>query len=284
MRIRYESFKIVIVDDGSTDGSAQYIQEHCKDAVILIGDGQLWWAGATNLGIRWALDREFDYILMYNDDQVCDPDFLSRLIQEAKLRPKSLLSPYVYYLADPRRLLSGGIHLERGSWRTSGVGNECIVNEPLPEAYKVDAVPGYAMLVPAFVFRQVGLFDDDRFPQIFMELDFCLRAQNQGFFSWIVPAASVWNDRSDKDEDPIGSCNPIRRLLWLTQCKNLNLHFAQNLNLGRLLMATCNRRAIFPAIKFSIRYVIKLLRLSLLSKPQARRLRKQLGLNRDKWA
>ena len=67
-QLDYLGAELVIVDDGSTDGTSEAIKEQYPDIVVLHADGQAWWAGATNLGITWALQHGADYVLTINDD------------------------------------------------------------------------------------------------------------------------------------------------------------------------------------------------------------------------
>src|SRR5688500_2404494 len=64
---------VVIVDDGSTDGTGDAIREQYPSVDVVEGDGNLWFTEGTNVGVRKALEREPKYVLLINDDQVFDP-------------------------------------------------------------------------------------------------------------------------------------------------------------------------------------------------------------------
>lgn len=72
----------VLVDDGSTDGTTQSVQEHYPDVEIVKGSGDLFWAGGMRHGWEQAVkQKEFDYLFVYNDDVHLIPEAIARLIE-----------------------------------------------------------------------------------------------------------------------------------------------------------------------------------------------------------
>jgi len=72
----YKNFKIVVINDGSTDGSGKVLERDFPSVHVINGDGNLWWTAATNLGVKFALKNGADYILTLNNDTIATPDFL----------------------------------------------------------------------------------------------------------------------------------------------------------------------------------------------------------------
>lgn len=70
-------FRIIVVDDGSTDGTDKMIQNEFPNITLLKGDGNLWWTGAVNKAVQHVLSecQLEDYILLLNDDLVVPPDY-----------------------------------------------------------------------------------------------------------------------------------------------------------------------------------------------------------------
>jgi GT2 family glycosyltransferase len=171
-------FQVTVVDDGSSDGTSEAIRERFPKVDVLHGDGSLWWAGATNVGIRHALDRQrvAPYILMLNDDVEIDPDYLSSMERHAHAHPTSLIGSLAVYGDDPGRAFWCG---QAASYRQCRYGY--VRREHLKGCVSADALPGRGMLVPTEAFRRVGLFDEKSFPQYAADFDFSLRARNAGY-------------------------------------------------------------------------------------------------------
>jgi GT2 family glycosyltransferase len=278
----YKNFKVVIIDDGSTDGSYEYIVSNFPEVVVIRGDGNLWWAGAINKGIDYAIEKGYDYVLTYNDDQVCNPDFLEKLMRHSS--DDKILSSLVLYQGDPERILSSGIVFDYKKAQTKGYLNERKVHELAPDPYCVDATPGYSVLIPVASIKKHGKFDQIRFPQINMELEFSLRMKSERVSICVVPESKVWNDRSDKSNDPISFRNPFRRAKWFTGNIKSDLSFRQAKHLQQILAQYSQGNRLLLFIKYWSRYVVKFCFKSLFTKQQRKRITGLFNYNYDFWA
>src|SRR5262245_11719890 len=72
-RATYERFETVLIEDGCVDGTAEHCKKEFPDVHILHGDGNLWWSGAINLGVEYALEHGADAIVWLNDDNRVEP-------------------------------------------------------------------------------------------------------------------------------------------------------------------------------------------------------------------
>jgi GT2 family glycosyltransferase len=190
----YPNFEIIIVDDGSTDGSAAAIAEKFPQVRILQGDGNLWWSGGTNMGIRDALDRGTDFILTMNNDVQVAPDFLHALVACAEDNPGAIVGGKIYVMNDPQRIWSAGGRLAWWSGKTLvQVGHGQLDRDEFCRREQMDFLTGMNVLIPAAVFDRIGYYDEARFPQYHADSEFTLRARKNGIAIIFEPGAKVWN-------------------------------------------------------------------------------------------
>jgi GT2 family glycosyltransferase len=187
-------FHVVLVDDGSTDGTADYIGENYPDIVILRGDGNLWWTGATNLGVGYALQccRESDYILTLNNDTLLPPAYLETMLFLAREAPRTLIGSIArdYHRRD--------VSVDEGVAIRWFSAKRIKLKAPSQDNgsslfYAVFALTGRGTLIPVSVFRELGLYDAQSFPHYAADYDFSLRARKAGYDLLLHPKCYLYS-------------------------------------------------------------------------------------------
>ena len=173
------SFKVIIVDDGSTDGTAKNIQLLYPDIKILSGDGNLWWTASINLGIKYALSKNPKYILTLNNDTIVPSDFIEKMKYWAKIKPEAILGSLAVNVTTGEVVFAG----EAINWKFAKFDN--YLDNLDPDSYQglreVTHLPGRGMLIPVDVINNIGLFDEKNLPHYGADYDFSLRAANYGY-------------------------------------------------------------------------------------------------------
>ena len=179
------SMTVIVVDDGSIDGTAAMVAEAFPGVQVLRGSGDLWWAGATNLGVIWALARcrPDDYVLTMNDDTQVSSHYVASLVSAASALPRSLIGSIAVDIEQPEHLIHWGTRIDWwfGGSRPIAQPRPPLRDSPIAKGRLVDVLPGRGMLIPVEVFADVGLFDAERLPQYAADYEFTRRARRAGY-------------------------------------------------------------------------------------------------------
>lgn len=196
-RINKSNFdvKIVIVDDGSTDGTSEAIREEFPDVEIVRGDGNLWFTEGTNVGVRAALKHNPDYVLMMNDDQIFDADFLNYLVETAERFPRSVVGPLLLLWDTPHRLFQTSPRWETfsGGWRHWYQQTVWTIPK---KPWEVELIVGNCVLVPVEAIRECGLMNSKRYPN-FGDAEYTPRLRKRGWRLLIDPRSRVFCQPND---------------------------------------------------------------------------------------
>jgi GT2 family glycosyltransferase len=193
-KIQYASFDIILVDNGSHDGSADAICETAQDITCLRNDRNLGFAGGNNVGIEYALAQGTDAVLLLNNDTIVDPEILNAFDEASDAQSDvGFLAAKIYYHDDPTRLWMGLPHWNPDACRFEHDGiNEIDDGKRFTTITEVAYACGCALFAPATTLRRIGLMELSYFCY-FEEVDWCLRAADQGLRSYYVPNAKVWH-------------------------------------------------------------------------------------------
>jgi GT2 family glycosyltransferase len=170
-----QRYYVVIVDDGSTDGTAQAINTLYPEVTVLAGTGELWWTGAMAQGMQYAYNQGAEYFFWLNDDCTPEPDALPRLVEFMRSHPDTIVGPTCYSST------SNSLVREHNAFR----GRKSFAAEP-GEVIYADGLSGWCVGIPASVFRKVGPPDIHKFPHYSGDDTYILRATRSGFKACVI--------------------------------------------------------------------------------------------------
>lgn len=186
----YAPLEILLVDNGSADGSVEYVLEKYPSVRILRNDRNLGFAGGNNVGLRTAQGK---YLLMLNNDTEVDPPCIEELVKAAQSSPPNVGSwgSKVLSFDDRETIDVCGIVIY-----PDGLGRGRGRLEPAKDRYnqmeEIFFISDCAGLYRKKMIDEIGLYDEDFF-NCNEELDLGFRAQWAGWRSLFVPTARVYH-------------------------------------------------------------------------------------------
>lgn len=189
--------RVVVVDNASADDPAPALAAEFPRVDFVRSPVNTGWSGGNNLGVRHALARGAEYLLLLNNDTTVHPRLVERLLAAAAAHPHyGVIGPVIRYMDEPDQVMTDGTAFNRPGG-AGFFGRLPVAETPAdpPAVADTDIVNGCAMMVRAGVFRRVGPVDD-RFFLIHEESDFCLRVRRAGWGCGVLAEGLVWHKGS----------------------------------------------------------------------------------------
>lgn len=182
---------VVVVDNGSVDGSAQHIKNNYPRVVVIEHKVNKGFAGGVNAGIRWAMNGDFDYVALFNNDAVAHKNWLKHQMATATkssiigvCTPKMLLNDKVRIDGTGDNYTSWGLAYPRGRQELDAGQYD--------NKLEVFGASGGASLYRIKMLEEIGLFDEDFFAY-YEDVDLSFRAQLAGWKVAYVPSAEAYH-------------------------------------------------------------------------------------------
>ena len=196
--ISYPNYEVIVVDNGSTDGSVEQFKARYPEIEVIENQENLGFAEGNNVGIRAALQEDTAYVLLLNNDTIVDPQFLDELVDVAERDSRvGFAGPKIYYYDYDSRgrkdvINSAGVKLNMWVGRVWPLGDHEIDAGQYDRVQLVDTLIGSCLLVKTRVITEIGLLDP-KFFAYWEETDWCSRGSAAGYTSIYVPQAKIWH-------------------------------------------------------------------------------------------
>jgi len=189
----YPNYRIVVVDNASTDSTVEYVKENYPQVKILQNPENLGYAEGNNVGIRYALDQKADYIFILNNDASIKPDTISRLVQHAEKNEHcGLISPIIKTIVNNRLETYQGTYIDLVSKTKKNIRNIhdlTKIQETEPEKI---CLWGTALFLSKRFVMEIGLLDA-RYFAYYEDMDLSIRSALGGYYNHIVLDATVFH-------------------------------------------------------------------------------------------
>lgn len=265
--VNYDSFEIILVDNGSEDTSGQRLKIEYPEITLLTNESNQGFTGGNNTGIRYALSNGFDYLMLLNNDTITTPNFLKVLISKLSVSSRiGAIQPKIMFNQERHVIWSAGGVLNRFLLLTSTMGENELDKGQFDQDRNPDWITGCCFLVRSDIVRQVGLLDNKLFIY-YEDFDWSMKIRAAGFQLLYEPKSVIYHEvgmsnqnRKDHNEgtiSPFSHYVNIRNHLFMVRryTQGINWFGAWTYQLvkffGYILYFLSRRR--FKKLKFTFR-------------------------------
>jgi hypothetical protein len=215
LRAQSLACQIIVVENGSVDGSLEFISKNYPDIGLIVHKKNLGFAAGVNAGIRRSIDNDCDFVALFNNDAVADKDWLRNLEKAMEQDNKIGIVTCKFMDIKAKYLDSTG-----DTYTTWGLPYPRGRGEPVSDKYDnqtaIFAASGGASLYRVSMLKQIGLFDEDFFAY-YEDVDISFRAQLAGWKVIYAPQAIAYHETGTTSSKLKGftTYQTMKNLPWL---------------------------------------------------------------------
>jgi GT2 family glycosyltransferase len=182
----YSDVQICLIEDGCTDGTAENCQKEFPEVEMIHGDGNLWWGGAINKGIQYAIENKADAVILLNDDNRVEKDTIRLLVDAYRaFDGKAVVCAHVRRIGE-----EAGWYGQPPLWHP----DHRTWVPPEDQIYKIYHPPGgQGVMIPVKCLTDAGAMDVHSFPHYWADHDLHYRVMKRGYPYFVVREALVWD-------------------------------------------------------------------------------------------
>ena len=222
LRQDFPSFEIVVVDNGSKDGSVQYLGRNYPQVRLIALEENTGFCGAVNVGIHTSQAK---YILLLNNDTIVQKGFIQALVRDIKRSPAIFsCQAKMLQMHDKSKIDDAGNYYCALGWAfADGKGKP---EENYNKRKKIFASCAGAAIYRKSILNEIGCFDEEHFAYL-EDLDIGYRARLYGYENWFCPAARVYHVGS-------GTSGSRYNLFKVRYSSRNNVYMIKTCRFGRL--------------------------------------------------
>jgi GT2 family glycosyltransferase len=188
----YKPFEIIIVDNGSIDDSVKELKQRYPEITLIENGTNLGYAQGNNIGMRYALDKGADYVVILNPDTVVNENWLSGLISTGeRYKDVGIIGSKLLMFYNPDLINSYGHNLTCIAMAyDNGFGK--VDGADFGKEKEVMSVCGASFAIKSAVIKKVGYLDKIYF-NYYEDVDYCIRSIYAGFKVMVTPDSVVYH-------------------------------------------------------------------------------------------
>lgn len=179
---------VILVDNGSTDGSNQFVKENYPEVTMIELPQNTGFCGAVNVGVQQCQSK---YVILLNNDTEVEPDFVEKLVAGIKRHPKAFSGAAKMMQFDKRELIDDAGNFYSAFGWAYALGKGKAETKYNSERKIFSACAGAAIYLREAV-GKLGMFDEEHFAYL-EDTDLGYRAQIAGYENWFLPEARVYH-------------------------------------------------------------------------------------------
>lgn len=191
----YKDYDIILVDNASSDGSREKLMEAFPNCIHLAAATNKGFTGGNNIGMRYAIAKQYPYLILLNNDVELAPDFLEPLITIMEKNPNiGAAQPLIYFHHDRNIIWNAGgkYYPFLGISKTIGYQKADPMHIAMQENKSIDWITGCAFMARTSVIKEIGLLWEAFF--IYHEdVDWSLRIKEAGYQLAYVPSSVIYH-------------------------------------------------------------------------------------------
>lgn len=212
-KVYYQNYKVVVVDNGSQDGSDKLLEKQFPEIILLRNETNIGFTGGNNRGIDYALANHFKYLMLLNNDTEVEPDFLNKLINVIQTDSRiGAVQPKFFFLHNKDRVWNAGGKIIRSIGWVRTIGENKFSHKKYDKPHETEWITGCCFLVRTSIVKKIGGLND-RFFIYFEDVEWSLRIKAAGYSLAYCPQAIVYHEAGMANKNKVkgkeGFLNPI---------------------------------------------------------------------------
>ena len=192
-RVKYNNYKILVVDNGSTDDSVKVIQNEYPNVEILQLDKNIGYAGGNNAGFEHIKNQNPEYVLFLNNDTIVDPNFIEPLVKPLLDNSEIYQTvPKIFYANSKNKIWYAGGKVNLGLGQIYHIGIRKYNSSQYTKSQYTDYATGCCFCMRSNDFEKLGGFDTS-FPMYGEDVDLSLRIRANEKKILYVPDSIIWH-------------------------------------------------------------------------------------------
>jgi GT2 family glycosyltransferase len=179
----HKNFKLILVDDGSKDGTSEEVKEELENVIILKGNGNLWWGGSLQKAYSYIKISNFDkndFVLIINDDTDIEKDFLENGLKILKNNKKSIIQAKGYSLKERNKCIDKGSFIDWTNFTFHSNSNN-------PNCFTTRG-----LLIRLEDFLKIGGFYPILLPHYASDIEYTFRFYKKGYNLIVNDSFKIW--------------------------------------------------------------------------------------------